>query len=300
MLKPIVAVLIAAGAATAAHAQPTSDPQAATSNDEEIVVQGVRPSTKQVRAFVRALTDVRSSGQLSRFHLPACPAVMGLAPAQNDRIVERMRRVAEAARIPLAPARCSANTFVIVTPDKAAAIAELNRRFPAYFSQMSDRDMRRLAADTAPAAAWQVKTLMTADRELAAKATASDAYIVKSVNTPSRIKAASMPTFMASVVVIDVKSAAGLTVTQLADYAAMRTFADIDPQRVVKTGVPSILGALTQPDDQALPVTLTHWDLGFLKSLYTTDNAYLAGFQRGDMERVVKKELHQSGRDKRR
>ena len=297
MMKPVAALLIAAAATTAASAQGPASQQV-EAESEQIVVQGVRPSTRQVRQFVRALTDVRSSGQLSRFHLPACPAVMGLPAVQNARIVERMRLVAQAAKIPLAPAKCSANAFVIVAPDKPAAIAELNRRFPAYFSQMSDSDARKLAADTGPAAAWHVKTLMTADGELAAKGTASDAYIVKSVNTPSRIKAASMPTFMASVVVIDVKSAAGLTVTQLADYAALRTFADIDPERVVNTGMPSILGALTQPDDRPLPVTLTHWDIGFLKSLYTTDNAYLAGFQRGDMERVVKQELERSARDK--
>ena len=299
MMKPVAALLIAAAAPTAALAQDSAGPRPEAASDQEIVVQGVRPSTRQVRQFVRALTDVRSSGQLSRFHLPACPAVMGLPAVQNARIVERMRLVARAAKIPLAPVKCSANTFVIVAPDKPAAIAELNRLFPAYFSQMSDHEVRKLAADTNPAAAWHVKTLMTADGELAAKGTASDAYIVKSVNTPSRIKAASMPTFVASVVVIDVKSAAGLTVTQLADYAALRTFADIDPERVVKTGMPSILGALTQPDDRPLPVTLTHWDIGFLKSLYTTDNAYLAGFQRGDMERVVKQELERSARDKR-
>ena len=221
---------------------------------------------------------------------------MGLAPVQNDRIAERVRRVAAAAKIRLAPAKCRPNAFVIVAPDKAAAIIELNRRFPAYFSQMSEREVRKLAADGAPAAAWQVKSLMTADRELAAKATTSDTYIVKSVNTPSRIKAASMPTFMASVVVIDVKSAAGLTLTQLADYAAMRVFADLEPERAAKVGVPTILGLLGQADDRPLPVTLTHWDLGFLKSLYATDNAYLAGYQRGDMERVVKKEVERSGR----
>ena len=290
-LIPSLALVLAS-----ATVQPSASPQPA---DEAIVVQGVRPSTRQVRDFVRALTDVRSSGQLSRFHLSVCPVAMGLAPVQNERIVERMRRVAAAARIPVAPDKCSPNTFVIVAPDKGAAIAELNRRFPAYFSQMTEREVRALAASAAPAAAWQVRSLMTADGELAPKATTSDAYIVKSVNTPSRIKAASMPTFMASVVVIDVKSAAGLTVTQLADYAAMRTFADIDPERVARTGVPSILGVLGQPDDRPLPLTLTHWDFGFLKSLYATDNAYLAGYQRGDMERVVKKELEQSGRDRR-
>jgi len=283
-----------AGVALALASASAQQPAPAPPAEDSIVIQGVRPGKRQVRDFVKALTDVRSYGQISRFHVPVCPVAMGLAPVQNERIAGRMRRVAAAAGISVAPAKCSPNAFVIVAPDKAAAITELNRRFPAYFSQMSSREVRTLAEGNAPAAAWQVKGLLTADGELAGRATTSDAYIVKSVNTPSRIKAASMPTFTASVVVIDVKSAAGLTVTQLADYAAMRTFADLEPQRMAAVGVPTILAVLGAPDDRALPVTVTHWDVAFLKALYATDNSYLAGYQRGDMEQLVKKEVEQS------
>jgi len=116
---------------------------------------------------------------------------------------------------------------------------------------MSDREVRQLAAGDGPAAAWQVTTLMTADGELAAKTIGADYYTVKGTISPSRIRAASTPTFLASVVVIDIKSAAGLTLTQLADYAAMRTFADVAPERVAKVGVPSILGVLGQRDGRA-------------------------------------------------
>jgi hypothetical protein len=56
---------------------------------------------------------------------------MGLSSVQNRQVVERMRRVADAARIPLAPQNCAPNIFVIVAPDKRAAIAELNPRYPA-------------------------------------------------------------------------------------------------------------------------------------------------------------------------
>ena len=94
---------------------------------------------------------------------------------------------------------------------------------------------------------------------------------------------------------IDIKAADGLTTTELADYAAMRTFAATDPERVVSTGVPTILSVLGQPDDKPMPVTLTYWDLGLLKALYSTDNAYYARYQRGDMERVVREELERSG-----
>jgi hypothetical protein len=290
---------IAFALASAALQEPAA-PEVQGDTPDEIVVQGVRPSRKQVRDFVRALTAVPSFGQIGRFRLPVCPAAIGLAPVQNARVAERMRRVAAAAKVPVAPAKCTPNAFVIVAADKPEAITELNRLFPAYFSQMSEREVRRLAEAAGPAAAWQVKTLMTADGELAPKTIGADYYTVKSVNTPSRIKAASIPTFLASVVVIDVKSAAGLTLTQLADYAAMRTLADIAPERVAKVGVPSILTVLGQPDDRPLPVTLTHWDLGFLKSLYSTDNAYLATYQRGDMERVLKKEVEQSARKQKR
>jgi hypothetical protein len=137
-------------------------------------------------------------------------------------------------------------------------------------------------------------SLLTADGLEAAKSVGADYYTVRAANTPSRIKAASKPSFRAAVVVVDVKSATGLTLTQLADYAALRTFADIDPARIAKVGVPTILGLLGAPDDRPLPVTLTSWDLGFLKSLYATDNSYLATYQRGDMERVVKKEAEQA------
>jgi len=267
------------------------------SPEADIVVEGVRPSPHQLRDFVRALTDAPSYGQIGRFHSPVCPAAMGLSETQNIRIAERIRQVAAAAKIPVAPAKCIPNAFLIVAPDKAEAIRELNRRFPAYFSAMTDREIRNLANSSEPAAAWQVTGLLNADGLEAVKAAGAGYYTVRAANTPSRIKSASKPTFKASVVVVDVKSAAGLTLTQLADYAALRTFADIDPARITKVGVPTILGVLGAPDDKPLPVTLTSWDLGFLKSLYATDNGYLATYQRGDMERIVKKEADKAGTD---
>lgn len=292
MLKAVITVMIAASAAAGAASQ-TPSPQTGTS--DEIVVQAVRPSEHQVRDFVRNLTAMPSYGQIGRFHHPVCPVAMGLRQVQNDRIAERMRQVASAAAIAEAPADCTPNVFVIIAPDKAAAITELNRRFPAYFSQMPARRMRELAEGTEPAAAWQIRGLLTQDGEEAVKAVGADYYTIKGTQSPSRIKAASKPTFTVSVVVIDVKAAAGLTLVQLADYAAMRTFADVDPRRITAVGVPTILTVLGRTDDTLLPVTLTYWDLGFLKSLYATDNSYLATYQRGDMEQLVKQEVERSG-----
>jgi hypothetical protein len=279
----------------ASAAAATSAPSpAGSATDEEIVVQGMRVNKQRVRDFIRAVTDVPYEGQLGRFHAAACPVAMGLSDVQNARVAERMRQVAAAAGIKVATSPCKPNIFVIVTPDKRAALDELDHRFPMYFNGMSSKEVAALKASTAPAVAWQVGSRLSADGQPLEKPVGVDYYRVSSVENPSRIRGVTEPTFLVSVVVIDVNAARGLTTTELADYATMRTFAATDPDRVVKTGAPTILGVLAQPDDKPLPVTLTYWDLAFLKSLYATDNAYYARYQRSDMERVIAEELERS------
>jgi hypothetical protein len=291
---PAPAAVPAPMAAPAAPAQVAAPPLQPSQDQEQIIVQGVRVNKQQVRDFIRAVTEAPYEGQLGRFHAAACPVAMGLTDVQNARIAVRMRQVASAAGIRVASASCAPNIFVIVAADKRAALDELDRRFPMYFNGMSSKAVNALKASTAPAVAWQVSSRLSADGLPLEKPLGADYYRVSGTENPSRIRSATEPTFLASVVVIDLKAAGGLTTTELADYAAMRTFAATDPERITKTGAPTILGVLAQPDDKLLPVTLTYWDLAFLKSLYATDNAYYARYQRGDMERVIQEELQRS------
>ncbi|HVU29762.1 MAG TPA: hypothetical protein VHE36_05110 [Sphingomicrobium sp.] len=283
MLTPIL-LLIAAQTAAASPPEPSS----------EIVVQGTRVGKEQIRDFVKSVTKAPFDGQVARFDRPACPSSMGLTPAQNAAVAKRMRNVASAAGIRLAPAPCTPNVFVVVTRDKKAAIEAIDKQFPGYFGDMSSKEIEDLASSSEPAVAWQVKSMLSSDGDLLEKPAGSSTYRVQGTFNPSRIRAVTKPTFVASIVVVDIRAAAGLTTTELADYAVMRTFAATDPDRVVKTGVPTILGVLGQPDDKPIPVTLTYWDLGLLKALYSTDNAYYARYQRGEMEEVVREELERS------
>jgi hypothetical protein len=102
-----------------------------------------------------------------------------------------------------------------------------------------------------------------------------------------------MPQFVVSMVMVERGALTGLSVTQVADFAAMRAFADTDPRRAATSGAPTILTILDKGKDEMVPVTLTQWDLGYLKSLYATSNAYYANYQRGDMERVLAREVAQ-------
>jgi hypothetical protein len=282
----LLAGLIAAPGA----AQQVSPPQ----SDQTIIVEGTRINGRQIRDFVDAVTKAPYDGQLGRFHEPVCAAAVGLTAAQNSAVAKRMRNVASATGIRVASDPCTPNILVIVAPDKKAAIEELDHRFPIYFSGMSSSEVRALESSPAPAIAWQIGNRISADGTQLSKPIGRDYYMVTSSANPSRIRAATAPTFLASMVVVDLKAAAGLTTTELADYAAMRTFAATDPDRIVKTGAPTILGVLGQSDDKELPLTLTYWDLAFLRSLYTTDNSYYARYQSGAMEQVIRKELKHS------
>jgi hypothetical protein len=273
-------------------AQDIPEPQASASQpSSEIVVEGVRQQRQRVRNFIKALSDVPSFGQIGKFHAPVCPAVMGLPEAQNRMVAERMKRVAEAAGIRTGDARCAPNVFLIASVDKGAAIGALYKSYPAYFSGLAGKDVRELAASKKASVAWQVRGLLSADGTELKKAQMGGPFINEGTNSGSRIRAGTMPQFVASMVMVERSALAGLSVTQVGDFAAMRAFADTDPHRAAASGAPTILTILDKAGDQMVPLTLTHWDLGYLKSLYATSNAYYASYQRGDMEHELVKEL---------
>src|SRR5690348_16375138 len=106
---------------------------------------------------VRAAAQPPATGQVpTRFTLPVCPGVFGLAPQQAAYVTGRMRQVAAAAAIPLAPAPCSPNAIVIVTANKGALIRGLEQHHNDYFPyEWNPRQVRALEADPYPAASWQ-------------------------------------------------------------------------------------------------------------------------------------------------
>ena len=91
--------------------------------------------------------------------------------------------------------------------------------------------------------------------------------------------------------VVELDSLAGLTVTQIADYAAMRSFARTDPSRLQRSNAATILAALEAPMNSQVPLSLTEWDLAFLKSLYASESNRRAARQRYEMKQIVRQTL---------
>jgi hypothetical protein len=221
-----------------------------------------------VAEFVAALTPA-TEGAIPRFVDQVCPAAAGLLPAQNEAVAARLKQVAQAVGLKAAPDGCAPNAFVVVTENKRAFIEMLARRHPQTFGFMTPRALRRLAFGPARAAAWQIAGAV--DRKDKAQryndifsGSPSEAW-----ETVARARG-NPRSFDAAVLVIEMRGVHGLTATQVADYAAMRLYAHIDPARLPAGSPPTILTALDAPLGSDVPITLTAWDAGFLKGLYAS------------------------------
>lgn len=287
--------LTAVGLALALQTAPPAAPQ--RGDQQDIVVQGVRDPDKQIGEFVDALTRTPLQGQLSRFHLGVCPVVVGLDPAMSAAMAERMRRVATAAGMQVAPAGCKPNALVLIARDKRELIERLHKTYPDYFAGIERRALRRLTAQPGPAAAWHVEGLLNRDGMEVARDRLSGQYVNEVTDSPSRIATTTRPHFVASVLVIELRALQGLTATQVADYAAMRTFARVDPAQLKTSSAPTILTVLDAPMDSAVPVTLTQWDLAFLGGLYRSNADRSAIQQRGQIRSLVRRDLQRPRRE---
>ena len=291
MRKIVRSLLIITIAAAPAGAVAQDQPK--TPDGPDIIVTAPRPIDDEVRDFVGALTETPGTRQLSRFETrAACPTAVGIPVAQRDAVVRRMRRVAAGAGVPLAKEKCDANILVIVTRDKKVLIETLARRYSYLLGTLTPKQVRELAASPGPAAAWQLAgPQLNADGKAMVADPDSDTYINFTTLGGSRITAGARPQFAAAVVVVESKALVGLTTTQFADYAAMRTYASTDPARLKGVNVSTILKILDAAPDSEVPVTLTSWDMGFLRGLYTSPVNLRADAQRSAIGNTLKKDV---------
>jgi len=282
MLIPI-ALSLAVQAATATPAPPSQNQQA-------IVVQGRRDVQRQIHDFVKALTDIPPAGQLSRFDFTVCPVAVGLSKPQNEEVADRMRAVADAAGIKVGKPGCKANVLVVVSNDAQKFVDWLKNDEPEYFIGVTPKE-KALLKHVSHAAAWHIEGRTDQDGVNVTRDLDSGMFISSRTDIPSRISTNDHPSFEAAIVVLDGRSLGGLTVVQLADYAAMRAFAKTDPSRLANPAAPTILTLLDTPMGSAVPITLTEWDLAYLKALYDSTTNRLAGQRTGEMQKKMAQDL---------
>jgi hypothetical protein len=293
---PIAPLFCGALALAAASAAAQTGPAADTG--PEIVVTGNPDLDGQVRDFVGALT-VAQSGQLSRFERSICPTAVGVSAAQKEAVVARIRQVAKAANIAVGKAKCTPNVLLVVTGDKAVFLEAMLKNHPNYFGELSAKDVRKLGRAPGPAAVWHVQGPKVSADGVELSDGSDELYVHRTTQSESRITAAARPQFAAAAVVVEAKALHGLTTIQLADYAAMRSLAKGDPSKLSGTA-PTILKVLETPMGEEVPITMTPWDLAFLRSLYQAPANLSAAAQRSSISRGLIKQLEKGEAEEKR
>jgi hypothetical protein len=266
----------------------------APNDNSQITVKGRKDVKREIRAFVGALAENPAIKQLSRFEDAVCPVTIGLGPDQGIAINDRLRQVADAAGMKSADAAdCYPNVLVAITSDRNAFIKALVRAHPDYFGEFTPMQVRQVLAQPGPAAAWHRWGPLITKRgtpvfEDPGSGAGNNSMAINMTTEPdTRSSNGVRPQFQGAVVVIEAKAVEGLTTTQVADYAAMRAFAATHPERLEASTSATILKVIDAPMGAEVPASLTRWDLGYLRGLYTSNPYLLAGAQRGAIGREI-------------
>lgn len=263
--------------------QPAAADPATDLSDVEVTG---RPLDAMIREFVTEVAEPNRRRGLARWDGPICIGVANLRAEPAQYIADRVSTVAGDLGLDPGAPGCAPNVIVIAS-DRPTELAEQLTRERRRAFRMGGAGMDRggdaledFIASAAPVRWWQLS--MPVNSETGARAvrlpgecknscdmgagpgTPEDYAPTINVFAASRLGTQIVDELFRTVVILDVNQIDGIPANQLADYIAMVTLAQIDPEADT-SGYASILNLFETPD--AAP-GLTEWDLAYLGGLY--------------------------------
>lgn len=288
MLAFVVAALLgSSGPQSPAQAAPQTEATQSPSAEagavrlEDVEITGAR--NDMVRAFVNAVAAPNRNRGIARWRKDICIGVANLRPEAGQYIVDRVSTVAEDIGLTPGEPGCAPNVIIIASDSADAVAAELVReRRLAFRMGGSGMDRGSVALtdfvnSDQPVRWWQVS--MPTDNDTGAAAvrlpgdcqgtcsSAEDFGPVIRAAAGSRLTSPIVDNLFRTVIILDVDQVGRVSIRQLADYLAMITLAQIDPD--ADTG--DYVSVLNVFDDPASTDGLTGWDEAYLYGLYQVD-----------------------------
>lgn len=267
-----VLALLAASPQQAQPQQPATTQESATDLGE-VMIEG-RPLAEMARDFVGEIAAPSQRRGLARWDDDICVGVANLESERAQYIADRISTVAE--DLGLSPGRpgCTANILVVFADDGqalAAALVDHNRRAFRMGIGGVDRGgeaLERFATGERPVRWWQVSIPVDRDTgERAVRLPGDLSPPVSTVRGVSRLNSQVVDELNKAIVIVDVDRAAGADIVQLADYAAMVSLAQVDPEADT-TGFDTVLNVFA---DSGSAPGLTPWDWSYLHALYGSE-----------------------------
>lgn len=262
--------LMAALAILQAGPAATPPPASGETTVEGLVVTAPAKTDKeQITSFVTSVTATSADKRLARWDRKICPGVIGLKPAYAQLLLDRIAAVAQSVGLEVGKPGCKADILIVASADSDALVRQAVKDNPDTFAKYEDGVSRgRKALDAfiesdAPVRWWHVTSRKTSDGQ-----TYVQGANVR-VRSVGRVKSNTRTDFDHVVIVLDVRRIGTVRFGALADYIAMVSLAQINPDADTK-GVSSILNLFTDKAAGATPPdSLTDWDMAYLRGLYS-------------------------------
>ncbi len=260
--------ILQAGAATAPPPR-VSPPGEPTEVEGLVVTAPTRTDKDQITSFVTSVTAPTADKRLGRWDRKICPGVIGLKPAYAQVMLDRISATAQDIGLEVGGPGCKANILIVATADSDALVRQAVKDNPDTFAKYEDgvsRGKKALQAfidSPAPVRWWHVTSRKTSDGQSYVQGANVRVRSVGRVNTNTRTD------FDHVVIVLDVRRTGIVRFSALADYVAMVSLAQINPDADTE-GASSILNLFTDKAAGATPVDgMTDWDMAYLRGLYT-------------------------------
>ncbi len=251
---------------------------------EDVIVEG-RTLNEATREFVGEVAAPVARRGLARWHQGVCVGVVNMNAELAQYIVDRISDVAREMELTAGAPGCSPTIIVIATDDGQAFTREFVDKEPRLFRpggsgmDQGGAALRAFLAVDRPVRWWNVTLPVDADTGLSAVrmpgqargngGSVLDYAPVTALRTSSRLNSQYRQDMKRTFVILDMNKLGGVSATQLADYAAMVSLAQIDPDADV-TRFDSILNLFREGAANSA-VGLTGWDRAYLGGLYEAE-----------------------------
>jgi hypothetical protein len=301
-LAPRPAVPQSAARADAAASQPSTAPPEV---GDEVIVRGRRLSEvdselrRFVRQFIGQVTAVPMGRGFARWPGAVCVGVHNLQRDAAQYLVDRISR--EAAEVGLRPGEpgCSPQVMIIFTTDAKQLATNLVDKQLHLFrpsneggTNLGRADLEKFVQSDKAVRWWAVSMPVDArSGQRAVRLPIDDAAPVVSVAGPSRIHSGIRDVLTTVVIIVDGTKLTGTTWEQLADYLAVVSLAQINPD-ADPSAFDSILNLFSNPRAYS---GLTDWDRAYLRGLYEFDQERMPTIQASGLVDEIARQQRDAG-----
>jgi hypothetical protein len=224
-----------------------------------------------------------ASGQLAVWKQPVCAVVLGLTPAFNSFVSERIAAIADSVGAPHGATGCKPNVHLFFTTDPQAIANAVAKQLPEALGFHYESETRKLATLQHPIEGWwatatagekgsvQLDEPVEMNSQFRADLSSG---ILGSPSPPARL-GTRLTTGLSSLLVhalvlIDLRKVTGYEMGPISDYLAMLVLSQTRQQDACGQ-LSSILDLMAPACDRERPTAVTAGDLAFLRALYKTD-----------------------------